>query len=66
MKRKNKEVVFIEVDPARKARLQAAKELLKKDMTVIATEAIDEKLDRAARRHPDLHRENFATEPAAA
>lgn len=69
MRRKNKEVVFVEVDPARKARLKLAKDVLKKDsMSALAIEAIDEKLDRAARKHPDLHRERFPSEvePAAA
>ncbi len=54
-KRNNREVVFVEVQKPSKDRLkEAAKLLPNKDMSDIVREAIDEKLDRLARRYPSL------------
>lgn len=60
MARKDKEVVFVEVAPDMKARLSRAATVLTEakptpvDMSDIVREAIAEKLDRLARKHPEL------------
>lgn len=44
----------IRIEPAQKARLHKAKKLTKLPVAKIIDEAIDEKLDRLARKHPQL------------
>jgi hypothetical protein len=60
MARKGKEVVFAEVAPDLKRRLKRAAQVLTEikpapvDMSDIVREALDEKLDRLERKHPEL------------
>lgn len=60
MRRKDKEVVFLEVLPSEKARLRLAAELLTEktskrvDMADIGRNAIARELDRLAKKHPEL------------
>jgi hypothetical protein len=62
MRRKDKEVVFLEVAPAVKERLRRAAEVLSEkspsekrvDMADIGRAALIEKLDRLAKKHPEI------------
>lgn len=54
MKRKGKEVVFVEVKPGLKKRLKLAAKLEDCDIVDIARDAFDEKLARLSEKHPQL------------
>lgn len=56
--------IFVKTNAPRKKRLRLAAALTERDMSDIAREGIDEKLDKLARRFPALDRQKFTQEAA--
>ena len=59
MRRKNKQVIFVEVPETLKDRVKLAAHLLSSEARQVTIsdftkEAVDEKLDKLAKKHPEL------------